>query len=84
MRRLVSGCIETDHNVWVCRGPALREVRRVPDEVRWCFNCRKHLPHDWVVLDSDEPSYYEPIGRRDCPSCHGDFTSFPGREPFYE
>jgi hypothetical protein len=58
----------------------MKEVRREPDRVRWCFKCRKHLPHDWIVLDTIEPfSYYDPIGRFDCSGCHQEHVLFPGR-----
>lgn len=57
----------------VCRTP-MREVHRAPDKERWCFKCRKHFPHDRVVLATAEPSYYEPTVRFDCPQCHEDHT----------
>lgn len=55
-------------------GGGLQAVRREPDKVRWCFKCRKHLMHDFVVLDYPEPSYYGPLPRFDCPDCHEDHT----------
>lgn len=65
-------------NGYVC-GPRMREVTREPAGIKWCFKCRKHLPHDWIVLDSEQPSYYDPIGRYDCPQCHQEHVLFPGR-----
>lgn len=65
-------------NLTICHTP-MKEIRRTKDRVRWCFKCRKHLPHDWIVLDTVEPSYYEPIGRFDCSGCHQEHVLFPGR-----
>lgn len=50
------------------------------DGVRWCFGCRRHLPHQRVVLGDEEPSYYDPVAVRQCSRCGRDRTSFPGRE----
>lgn len=68
-------------------GPRV-EIAREPEQVRWCFGCRSHLPHDWVLLDDvhpddvrsgrAEPSYYEPIWVRHCSRCGKDRTQFPG------
>lgn len=48
---------------------------------KWCFRCRKRLPHQWVLLDDPperQPSYYDPQWVLKCPDCGGDHTSFPG------
>lgn len=46
---------------------------------RWCFRCRKRLPHDDVLMVCDDRySYYEPHWRIECSGCKGDFTQFPG------
>lgn len=68
----------TDLFVHIHRTP-MREVSRKPAGVKWCFKCRKHLPHDWIVLVTVEPSYYEPTARYDCPQCHEENVLFPGR-----
>ena len=59
-------------------GPS-HEYRRESDGVRWCFGCRKHLPHDLVVLGDPpgELSYYDPIVVRKCSRCGKDRTQFP-------
>jgi hypothetical protein len=57
----------------------MKEIRREPVGTKWCFKCRKHLPHDWIVLDTFEPSYYEPTRRFDCSGCHQEHVLFPGR-----
>lgn len=62
----------------ICRTP-MREIRREPAGVKWCFKCRKHLPHDWIVTAIVEPSYYEPTCRFDCSGCHQENVLFPGR-----
>lgn len=56
-------------------GPTKR-VREGDDGVRWCFGCRKRLPHKWVLFDYPEPSYYEPIVVRECSGCGKDRTAF--------
>lgn len=63
---------------YVCSNP-MKEVVREPAGVKWCFKCRKHLPHDWIVLDTVEPSYYDPFCRFDCSGCHEEHVLFPGR-----
>lgn len=68
-------------NVIVCRGPEMREVRRALWEIRWCFRCRKRLPHDYVVLAPVEPSYYGPHIEVECHGCGEDHVHFPGCEP---
>lgn len=60
------------------------------DQVRWCFSCRKHLPHMWVclwdhtieeakALPIEKLTYYDPIWIRKCSGCGKDRTDFPGR-----
>lgn len=64
----------------ICPGPSV-EIARRPIGLSWCFRCRKRLPHDYVVLDDPperQPSYYEPVGIRECTRCSEDHTSFPG------
>ncbi len=55
-----------------------KELAREPAGERWCFGCRKRLPHDWVLLGDSEPSYYEPVWVRQCSQCEQDRTAFPG------
>lgn len=45
---------------------------------RWCFGCRKRLPHIDTCLADEEPSYYDPIWVRRCTRCKRDCTRFPG------
>lgn len=56
------------------------ELRRSPDRVRWCFQCRQHHMHDFVLLGDPEPSYYDPTPTYRCHGCNEDHTVFPGRE----
>jgi hypothetical protein len=53
---------------------AVIEVSRESAGIKWCFVCRKHLPHDFVCKDYSEPNYYGPWGRYDCSGCHQDHT----------
>ena len=59
-------------------GPS-HEYRRIPDGERWCFGCRKRLPHDDVLL-GDPPevmSWYDPVWVCQCSGCGRDRTEFP-------
>lgn len=58
-------------------GPTKVVARQDAGE-RWCFGCRKRLPHEDVLLDDEEPSYYEPVWVRRCSGCGKDRTAFPG------
>jgi hypothetical protein len=57
-------------------GPT-KELRRTPDGERWCFGCRKRLPHADVLYGDENPSYYDPIWVRECSGCGKDRTAFP-------
>lgn len=60
-------------------GPS-KELRREPAGDRWCFACRKRLPHDDVLLGDEGPSYYDPVWVRKCSGCGNDRTTFPGSD----
>lgn len=67
--------------VYLLRGPT-HEYHREPIGDRWCFRCRKRLPHDFVVM-GDPPevmSYYDPSPGYRCSGCGQDHTRFPGME----
>lgn len=62
----------------VIPGPTHEYARR-PAGVKWCFGCRKRLPHDDVCW-GDPPevmSYYDPQWFYECPGCKKDRTRFP-------
>lgn len=61
------------------------EYLREPAGDRWCFGCRRRLPHDWILLGDppEELSYYEPQWYRKCSRCGKDRTLFPSREGYY-
>src|SRR4051812_5024215 len=68
----------------ICEGPTW-ERSTAPDDrpTRWCFNCRKHLPHTWSLMDyplERQPSYYDPVPVCCCSRCKRDCTTFPGME----
>jgi hypothetical protein len=65
--------------VCIIPGPT-EELARQDAGVRWCFGCRKHLPHVDILRGDAEPSYYEPVWTRKCSRCGQDRTAFPGRE----
>jgi hypothetical protein len=44
---------------------------------RWCFGCRKHLPHSLVLLGDEEPGWYDPVAVLRCSRCGKDCTRFP-------
>jgi hypothetical protein len=60
----------------VIPGPT-KVVRERPVGDKWCFGCRKRLPHTWQLLDYEEPSYYEPVAVLRCLGCGQDRTRFP-------
>lgn len=66
----------------ICRSPAVDRWVTIPDNrpTRWCFGCRKHLPHVWEFGFYDEPSYWEPPHYLRCSRCHEDRALFPGLE----
>lgn len=52
-------------------------------ETRWCFGCRKHLPHTWQLI-GDPPgvlTYYENIWQCACSGCGREDIWFPGCGP---
>lgn len=64
----------------LCIIPGPDKVLKVePDDrpTRWCFGCRAHLPHKWVLMGDSKPSYYDPVWILRCPQCNKDRTSFP-------
>jgi hypothetical protein len=65
--------------VCVIPGPT-KELARQPAGVRWCFGCRKHLPHDDVIVGDEGPSWYDPVLVRQCSRCGQDRTTFPRRD----
>lgn len=55
------------------------ETSRKSERVRWCFKCRKRLPHELVVkVPVDRESYYGPHATIECAGCHDDNADFPG------
>lgn len=66
----------------VCRAPALDRTLKVPDDrpTRYCFGCRKRLPHSWEFGFYDEPTYWEPPHYLRCSGCGQDRALFPGLE----
>ena len=63
--------------IHIIPGPT-KEIHRRAIGEKWCFGCRKHLPHDMVTLVDEEPSYYDPVGVYECSRCKKDRTLFPG------
>jgi len=56
------------------RSRAIRKRRRW----KWCFNCRKRLPHMLTMTYEVKPSYYDPLIYWKCAGCSEDCTLFPG------
>lgn len=56
------------------------EHKRVPWEVRWCFRCRKRLPHEAVLMVAaeGEDDWYGPHWNVECEGCGGEYVRFPG------
>ena len=51
-------------------------LRSFDDGLRWCFGCRKRLPHIGEIWGDSEPSYYEPVLVLKCSQCGKDRTRF--------
>lgn len=67
------------HRIHVHRGPQMREHHREPNaEHRWCFKCRKKLPHEKILMVPVGPGYHGPHWRVECSGCGEDHTRFPG------
>ena len=68
--------------IFLCPGPSA-VIKTEDAGERWCFQCRKRLPHTWELLDDPperQPSYYEPVWSCKCPRCGQDHTRFPGTD----
>ena len=63
----------TLHIAW---GPN-KLIKTKPAGVKWCFGCRKRLPHTWEMWDYEQPSYYDPAVVLRCSRCNQDRTEFP-------
>lgn len=63
----------------ICAGPST-VLGTAPDDraTRWCFRCRKHLPHTWELMGDRKPSYYDPQPVCRCSGCGEDHTDHPG------
>lgn len=62
----------------LCLGPSI-VGGTAPDDrpTRWCFQCRKHLPHSWELMRDKSPWYDDtPVCR--CTGCGEDHTDHPG------
>lgn len=60
--------------VTICGDGPHVELKREAVGIKWCFACRKHIEHDWVVYGSTEPSYWGPWCRYECGQCKRDHT----------
>lgn len=63
----------------ICRaGESFDRPLRKRHRTKWCFNCRKRLPHMLTATIEKEPSYYDPQVWWKCSGCGYDYTLFPG------
>ena len=58
------------------RGPDAQKPLRKRNRWKWCFKCRKRMPHMLMMYYDSKPSYYEPTVAWECGSCRGDHTEF--------
>lgn len=66
-------------SVSVNRGPAMEEVERTSEGVKWCFHCRNRQEFFYIVTAPVEPSYYGPTMGVHCGRCKtSDGDMFPG------
>ena len=62
-------------------GPEMEEIRRWPEGIKWCFECRKRVEFFRVVMAPvDQISYYGPNFSMDCEHGHNNGDMFPGNE----
>jgi hypothetical protein len=73
--RIVEGDRVVGH---ICMGPrmAQRPLRK-RHRWKWCFECRKRLPHMLTLSYPIEPSYYGAHDWWKCSGCGKDRTEFP-------
>ena len=64
--------------VTICGPSDWAEFSRESVGVKWCFGCRKHLEHFWIVEGDPNPNYYGPTARYACGACNQSRTLFPG------
>jgi len=65
--------------VHISRGPAMEEVKRESEGIKWCFHCRKRREFFYIVTAPIEPSYYGPNVDIECGHCNtSDGDLFPG------
>lgn len=55
-------------SVHICR-TEMQEVHRENVGVRWCFACRTRTAFVYVVLDTVDPSYFDPVRMVKCGNC---------------
>jgi hypothetical protein len=68
-----------DTLVHINYGPAMKEIRRDSEGVKWCFHCRKRREFFYIVVAPVEPSYYDPNVDIACGHCNtSDGDMFPG------
>jgi len=61
----------------ICRsGTTAEKPIRKRNRIKWCFRCRKHLPHMLTMTYEIERSYYDPIIWWKCAGCSKDCTTF--------
>lgn len=64
---------------FVCRPGVMKEkALRKRSRWKWCFNCRKRLPHMLTMKYEIKPSYYDPLIFWKCSRCGEDYTLFWG------
>ena len=64
---------------WLCGGGTQSDITKRARRL-WCFNCRKRTLHRKILFQPDS-DYYDPGWEWKCPTCKGNYTTFPGCEP---
>ncbi len=66
-------------------GPAMEEIKRTSEGIKWCFHCRKRNEFFYIVTAPVAPSYYGPNFYIRCGGCNtSDGDMFPGHERIWE
>ena len=73
-------CIKYGDAIICTSGPTEERKLRKRNRMKWCFKCRKKLPHMLTALVETKPTYYDPVVFWKCSGCGRDFTLFPGCE----
>lgn len=69
------GLTKGELNIHICFSGETEERKlNTRNRWKWCYNCRKRLPHMLTALVEKAPSYYDPVIFWKCGRCGKDHT----------